>query len=157
MLITLGFILLITVITVAFLVRSRSSLQTSQSYSREMIAKEVGEVGINTITAQFQKEITFRTDQMLLPPRVGVTNTNPRNSALIRRTTGDATAYDAYKSTDFCDPVFSALPHTNLASTNSTSIPAKNGWSFATNRWEAPKLLRTGENFTPPHWVYVDD
>jgi len=162
LLITLSFILLITVISVAFLVRSRSSLQTSQSYSREMIAKEVGEIGINTIAAQFQTEIINARNQsgggtngfqMLLPPRIGVTSTNARDSALIRRTMGDTSAFNnAYTAVGF-----NAVPHDNLASTNSTSIPAKNGWSFSTNRWEAPKLLRTGETFTAPDWVYVDD
>jgi len=133
LLITLGFILLITVIAVAFLVRSRGSLQTSQSYSREMVAKEVGEVGINAITAQFQKEIAAP-GELLLPDRTGVVETNPRNASLIRLTT------DSH----------------NISS-NST---AKNGWTFDAKRWKTPALLTDAQYdaqtaVSSPKWVYV--
>ncbi len=135
LLVTLAFVLLVTVMAVAFLVRSRSSLQTSQSYSREMIAKEVGEVGINTIIAQFQKEsstnLTNSTNR-LLPLRTGMAEQNPRLSPLIRQTTD-----------------------TNGISTDT---PAKNGWTFNRSRWMAPALLTANQSAAQtnvPQWVYV--
>ncbi len=137
LLITLGFILLITVIAVAFLVRSRSSLQTSQSYSREMIAKEVGEVGINALAAQFQQEIKDAISgnlTLVVPDRAGLKEQNPRVSSLFRQTT------DSH----------------NISS-NAT---AKNGWTFDAKRWKTPALLTDAQYdeqaaFALPQWVYV--
>ncbi len=156
LLITLSFILLLTVIAVAFLVRSRSSLQTSQSYTKEIVAQEIGEIAIDKLAAEFQDEInTARasTNQMLLPPRIGATTNNPRESALVRRTMGDTNLYASGYST----AGFSSPPHGNRASTISTTNVAKNGWRFDKDRWFAPGLLRDTEtnSFVPPDWVYV--
>lgn len=156
LLITLSFILLLTVIAVAFLVRSRSSLQTSQSYTKEIVAQEIGEIAIDKIAAEFQDEInTARssTNQMLLPPRVGAITNNPRESALVRRTMGDTNLYaSGYSTAGFSPP-----PHANRASTISTTNVAKNGWRFDRERWFAPGLLRSTETntFVPPDWVYI--
>jgi len=137
LLITLAFVLLVTVMAVAFLVRSRSSLQTSQGYSREMIAKEVGEIGINTLAAQFQKEASTNltnSTNLLLPLRTGLVEQNPRLSPLIRQTTD-----------------------TNAISSNAT---AKNGWRFENARWKASALLTDAQYNAQaasslPQWVYV--
>lgn len=156
LLITLSFILLLTVIAVAFLVRSRSSLQTSQSYTKEIVAREIGEIAIDKLAAEFQDEInTARssTNQMLFPPRIGATTNNPRESALVRRTVGDTNLYaSGYSAAGFSSP-----PHANRASDISTTSVAKNGWRFDKERWFAPGLLRSSETntFVPPDWVYV--
>lgn len=156
LLITLSFILLLTVIAVAFLVRSRSSLQTSQSYTKEIVAQEIGEIVIDKLAAEFQDEInTARSsaNQILLPPRVGAITNNPRTSALVRRTVGDMNLYASGYST----AGFSSPPHANRASTISTTNVAKNGWRFDKERWFAPGLLRSTETnaFVPPDWVYI--
>jgi len=138
LLITLGFILLVTVIAVAFLVRSRSSLQTTQSYSREMVAKEVGEIGINALAAQFQKEIkdaATASTNLLLPTRPAtVAEQNPRLSPLVRQTSDSNNV--------------------------STASAAKNGWTFDARRWKAPALLTDAQYdaqaaLSLPKWVYV--
>lgn len=159
LLITLSFILLLTVIAVAFLVRSRSSLQTSQSYTKEIVAQEIGEIAIDKIAAEFQAEINFaRTNggrQMLLPPRIGITNSNPRELTLIRRTVGDEGAYKA----GYAEAGFGSPPHGNDASKISTATTAKNGWRFDPIRWLAPGLLSDDQTNSivgaPPDWVYV--
>lgn len=137
LLITLGFVLLITVITVAFLVRARSSLQTSQSYSKESLTQEIGEIGINTIAAGFQKEIKDATSgnlTLVIPDRTGMVEQNPRVSSLFRSTT------DSH----------------NISS----SSTAKNGWRFDAKRWKAPALLTDAQYDAQaasslPKWVYV--
>lgn len=143
LLITLGFVLLITVITVAFLVRSRSSLQTSQSYTKEIAAQEIGEIAINSAAAHFQKEITDLTGKNqpapLLPNRDTVSEKDPRKSALVWESQGNLT--------------------TSAAGIVSTDTAAKNGWKFDKSRWETAGLLRkTGnatQTFTSPNWEYV--
>ncbi len=158
LLVTLGFVLLITVITMAFLVRSRNSLQTSQSYTKEIVAQQIGEIAIDKLAAEFQKEAIMgstNSPPILLPPRIGVAELDPRKSALVRRTSGDTNAYNtAYQAAGFAAP-----PHSNRSSAISTDIPAKNGWRFDKNRWEAPGLLRMDgaslQAFTAPDWVYV--
>jgi len=151
LLITLGFILLITVITVAFLVRSRGSLQTTQSYAQEIAAQEIGDLAINQIAGEFQAEIEIINDpdnnlDIILPPRAGVEESNPRNSALVRRTVNG-------ENPGGVTPV----PYTNRASAVSADTPAKNGWRFDKARWSKPALLTDAQYNAEsvPDWVYV--
>jgi hypothetical protein len=154
LLITLAFTMLILVIVVAFLVRSRGSVQTSQSYSREIVVQEIGEIAINKLAADLQTEIRVakaNNMDLVLPVRIGVSELNPRLSPLVRRTVGDKDVYES----GYAQAGFSSPPHSNRASTVSTVIPAKNAWRFDAARWSKPALMAPNLGIPSPDWVYV--
>ena len=154
--ITLSLIVLVTIATMAFFVRSMSNRTVESSRSNQILAKQLADTGIDYVAGQFLQEIasksiatningvvtylpttnTFAVPQRPLPSSL-TSDTNFAN--LIRRSVNEST---------------NGIGETN-ASTHNTATASRNGRAISPGRWNAP-LLVGGTGFTEaPNWLYV--
>lgn len=177
--IVLAFIVLLTIIVVAFFSRSllvRQSADASVSQGRaDLLAKNAAEI----VLTQLQQEIIAGSSQdaaryqangiwtymptapaAVVPARIGTTDAMPN---LVRRSVRSASAQsEEFPGTPYADTTAyppstpSKLPK-NLASAISTTADARNRPGIALERWNKPMLLGSTlpAAFTAPDWVIV--
>lgn len=158
--IVLLFLLLLTGVSITFLLRARSSVRTESLQQGGDQAERIADVAVARLSAELANEASEGAKLAIppaLPVRYGAVSQNPRESKLVRRSVGtDSTVTTAYTGAGFSSGNITA----NVASTISTTSKPVSGPEFKQERWNAPLLLSSNmsfSGFTPPDWVYVGE
>lgn len=157
MVITLLFLLLLTGVVVALLLRGSSALRSSELAAASNRAEQLSHAASLRVIAEVQAEIRQANTEglnLLLPVRYGEINADPRVSRLVRRSMeADSTLETAYGNSGF-----SGVPFANLASSEISSNQPFGGPVFRKARWNAPRLMDENpafDTFTVPDWIYL--
>lgn len=150
-------IIIITVMVTVFLSSSRFDFTSSNAFSRNVHAEQLAISGGEEVVSLLSREARLAGEQSttnapvgILPARIGASAADPRASRLVRRSTGDDGSYAAAFSLTGV-----ANPPPNLASTVPSSQVPRQGRPISEARWRMPRLLKDGESFSFPDWVYV--
>lgn len=154
--IVLSILTLTTLIVLAYLVASQLDLATSNAYWRSQLAEEIGRGAVEELVEQLRRESREASsnpgDQFgLSPVRVGVTETNARMSALVRRSVSLA---DGAFAAPFSAGGVTSVPG-NFASALSSTNASPDGRHFSMERWRAPQLIASNIAMVAPDWIFL--
>ena len=178
--ISLAFIVLITIIVVAYFVTMRLDRQSTQNYSQSIRVQELAFGAIEEILQDLRKEMDAGSLQgtdfivngrrvyipvsprTAIPARIGFAATNFGTDVgannLPPSFVRTSRAQDGFFSSPPADYEASLLP-ANRASAVGTDTKSANGKSFPARRWNKPLLMGTNVPavFTnrPPEWIYI--
>ena len=151
--VVLAFVVLVTMVVVAFFALATSNRITESSRTHrtqaELLARTAGEHTIGNFLDEIQNtSLSTLTNGVYLPS--SATNSVPRRILSTGIPSHDGTFFNLIRqSTSAAEP---------LASSHSTGVAARNGRVVPPRRWNLPALLE-GDGFSEtaqlPNWIYV--
>ncbi len=173
--IILAFIVLLTVLVLAYFSYSSLQQQISQASANQAAAEVFAKGAVNTIIGDFRQEILagstnistntavyqayYPTNATLMVPALSGFATNAGLENLVKISRANT---PFFSGTNFA----STYPSTNRAAQLSTTVPSQNGRYLSVDRWNAPLLLAKAktnsstdltpvDKFIPPEWILV--
>ncbi len=158
--ITLSMVVLVTIATMAFFVRSMSNRAIESSRANRVEAEQLARTAADYVTGQFLQEIASNSINTTIS---GVTIYQPTTNtfAVPQRPLPSS----AFSGSDFANLIRRSVNETTNgvgeanASTHNTATPSRNGRTVGPVRWNAPLLLSGSEltNTTQlPNWIYLN-